>query len=159
LALRQELTNLIQQLRPAELEGKGLPAAINDYAEEWSRQAEIQAEVRIRRQRALPLEIEQTIFRIVQEALSNIARHSKASQVEIDLFYSTDNVTCTIQDNGAGFNPDSINKGLGLRSMDERAAGLDGTLAIASKPGEGTSITMSVPIIEARDSDLEEQNG
>ena len=159
LALRQELTNLIQQLRPAELEGKGLPAAINDYAEEWSRQADIQAEVRIRRQRALPLEIEQTIFRIVQEALSNIARHSKASQVEIELFYSPDNVSCTIQDNGAGFNPNSINKGFGLRSMQERASGLDGDLKITSKPGEGTSITMDFPIIEARNSDLEEQNG
>jgi signal transduction histidine kinase len=105
------------------------------------------------------LEIEQTTFRIIQEALSNIARHSKASQVEIDLFYSLDNINCTIQDNGAGFNPNSIKKGLGLRSMEERAAGLDGVLAITSKPGEGTSITMSFPINEALNSDLEEQNG
>ena len=101
--LRQELTNLIQQLRPAALEGKGLAAALGEYAEDWSRQNGIAAEVHVQRQRSLPLEIEQTVFRIVQEALANVARHSDASSVEINLIYTKDIISCSIHDDGDGF--------------------------------------------------------
>jgi NarL family two-component system sensor histidine kinase LiaS len=157
LALRQELTSLIQQLRPAALEGKGLAAALSEYTQEWSRQNGIAAEVRVQRQQALPLEIEQTVFRIVQEALANIARHSKANQVEIELFYTRDIVSCSIHDNGVGFDPDTSRKGFGLRSMSERAAGLRGTLVIESNQGEGTLISVNFPV--NGEPDLEELNG
>jgi NarL family two-component system sensor histidine kinase LiaS len=156
LALRQELTNLIQQIRPVGLNGKGLSAALQDYCEEWSRQTEINVEVRIRKQKSLLLEIEQTIFRIVQEALSNIARHSNASQVDIELIYDQELVTCTIQDNGVGFNPESTRKGLGLHSMQERAIESGGRLEIASKPGEGTSIALDMPFNDALKSVVED---
>ena len=159
LALRQELTNLIQQLRPVGLNGKGLSAALQEYCEEWSRQAEIDVELRIHKQKSLLLEIEQAIFRIVQEALSNIARHSNASQVEIELTYDQDKVSCTIQDNGVGFIPDSTRKGLGLQSMQERAIESGGRLDITSKPGQGTTITMDFPRNYALKSVVEEENG
>jgi NarL family two-component system sensor histidine kinase LiaS len=146
LALRQELTTLIQQLRPAALEGKGLATALNDYCEEWSRQNTIRADLRIRHKRQLDLEIEQTIFRIVQEALANIARHSDASQVDIDLIYKNEQVTCSIHDNGIGFDPDNTYDGLGLRSMAERADSVGGDLEIDTKLGEGTSISIKIPI-------------
>lgn len=145
-ALRQELTNLIQQLRPAALEGKGLAAALSEYVEDWSRQNRIAAEVHIQGHRVLPLEIEQTVFRIVQGALANVARHSNASQVEIDLIYTKDVVTCSIHDNGDGFDPETSDKGFGLRSMGERADALDGNLAIESNQGKGTSISITIPI-------------
>jgi NarL family two-component system sensor histidine kinase LiaS len=146
LALRQELTNLIQQLRPAALEGKGLATALNDYCEGWSRQNAVETDLRIRHQRQLDLEIEQTIFRILQEALANIARHSNANQVEIDLIYKTDHVTCTIRDNGGGFDLENRDGGHGLRSMAERATAIGGDLEIESIRGEGTSISITIPV-------------
>ncbi|MGW8144272.1 MAG: ATP-binding protein [Anaerolineales bacterium] len=146
LALRQELSNLIQHLRPAALEGKGLALALDDYIEEWSRQNRISAELRVLRERRLPLEFEQAIFRVVQEALANVARHSNASQVDIDLIYDNDLVTCIVQDNGVGFNPSEINGGLGLKSMSERVAAIGGDLKIKSKRGQGTSVSITTPV-------------
>ena len=145
LALRQELTNLIQQLRPAALEGKGLATALKDYCKEWSRQNEIKADLRIRHQRQLDLEIEQTIFRILQEALANIARHSDASRVDIDLVYNNEQIACNIHDNGVGFDPENTDEGLGLRSMAERAKSVGGELEIDTKIGEGTAISIKIP--------------
>jgi len=153
--LRRELTNLIQQLRPAALESKGLAAALGDYAEDWSRQNGIAAEVHMQHQRSLPLEIEQSLFRIVQEALANVARHSGAQSVEINLVYAKDIVTCSIHDDGGGFDPDENRKGVGLRSMAERAAALAGKLTIKSHPGDGTSVLVAIPIDGSADSDLE----
>lgn len=154
--LRQELTNLIQQLRPVALEGKGLAAALGEYAEDWSRQNGIIAEVHVQHQRALPLEIEQTVFRIVQEALANVARHSNASDVKIDLSYTKEVVSCSIHDDGEGFDPDKDRKGVGLRSMSERAEALGGKLKIESNQSEGTSISITIPINGSMDSDMEE---
>lgn len=156
LALRQELTNLIQQLRPAALEGKGLAVALSEYCEEWSRQNPIIAELRVQRQRQLDLEIEQTILRIVQEVLANVARHSHASQVDINLIYSSDFVTCTIQDNGDGFDPETKDRGFGLQSMAERSDRIGGELEIDSKIGEGTSISITIPVNSSRRSTVEE---
>jgi NarL family two-component system sensor histidine kinase LiaS len=146
LALRQELTNLIQQLRPAALEGKGLPVALNEYCEEWSRQNLIKVELRVQRQRQLPFEIEQAVFRILQEALANVSRHSNASQVDIDLIYSSEFVTCNISDNGVGFDLGKKGRGFGLRSMAERAAAIDSNLEMMSEKGAGTSISLIVPV-------------
>ncbi len=155
-ALRQELTNLIQQLRPAALEGKGLAAALKEYTEEWSRQNKIAAEVRLQRQRTLALEIEQTVFRIVQGALANVARHSNASRVEIELICTKDVVTCSIHDNGVGFDPETNDQGFGLLSMGERAESLGGNLAIESNQGNGTSILITIPISGSIESEAEE---
>lgn len=146
LALRVELTNLIQQLRPAALEGMGLAAALSNYSQEWSHQNAIEVEFRVQRQRQLPLEVEQTIFRIAQEALANVARHSNADQVEIDLIYNDDIVSCAIHDNGVGFDPNIIETGFGLRSMAERANASGGDLVIESDHSKGTSISISIPI-------------
>jgi NarL family two-component system sensor histidine kinase LiaS len=146
LALRKELTILIQQLRPAALEGKGLAGALSEYCQEWSRQNSIAAELRVQHQRQLRLEIEQAVFRIFQEALANVARHSKADRVEINLTYNHDNVACAIHDNGIGFDPAASEKGFGLRSMTERAVVLGGNLNIESDKSAGTTISITIPI-------------
>ena len=101
--LRQELTALILELRPAALEGKGLAVAVADYVADWSRQNESVPEVRIQGKRPLPLPIEQSLFRIAQEALANVARHSQAHQVEIILNYTHDSIMLRVADNGRGF--------------------------------------------------------
>lgn len=144
--LRKELTNLIQQLRPAALEGQGLAAALDDYVTDWSRQNNITAGVQVQNQRSLPLAIEQAVFRIVQEALANVSRHSNANGVEITLIYSRDSVSCSIRDDGEGFDPDEDLKGIGLLSMEERANELGGNLIVDSSQSVGTAIIVNIPI-------------
>ncbi|MBW8012890.1 MAG: sensor histidine kinase [Chloroflexi bacterium] len=144
--LRRELTDLIQELGPAALEDKGLASAVREYSDDWSRQNEIKVEVRIQSERSLPLELEQAVFRILQEALANAARHSQASNLEISLVYTKQDITCTIKDDGIGFNHDTEQPGFGLRSMQERANALGGAFAIESSPGNGTSLSFTLPL-------------
>ena len=145
-ALRKELTNLIQDLRAPALEGKGLATALQDYSHNWSRQNETELEIRLQGERPLPLDIEQTVFRIVQEALANVARHSNADKVEIGLVYTSKELTCMIRDNGCGFDPTQTLLGFGIRSMQERAKTLGGQLNLESAPGEGTIITLALKL-------------
>jgi NarL family two-component system sensor histidine kinase LiaS len=144
--LRQELTSLILELRPAALGDKGLASALRDYAADWSRQNEIACNVRIQGERFLPLEVEQPLFRITQEALANAARHSGAKAVEIALSYANGDVSLTISDDGDGFDVGSSHKGYGLKSMRERVDSLGGALSIDSELGQGTSISCTVPV-------------
>ena len=146
--LRQELTTLILDLRPAALKGKGLVSAVGEYVADWSRQNGIMPDVYIQGERALPLAIAQSLFRVMQEALANIARHSEAKQVDIGLNYSRGAVTLTIADNGCGFDVDNRRRGYGLNSMQERVAALDGTLTIESRLGQGTAVSCILPVEE-----------
>lgn len=143
--IRQELTALILDLRPAALKGEGLVSAVGEYVADWSRQNGMMPDVHIQGERALPLAIEQSLFRVMQEALANIARHSKATQVDIGLNYSRGAVTLTIADNGCGFDVDNRRRGYGLNSMQERAAALGGTLMIESRLGQGTAVSCFIP--------------
>ena len=144
--LREELTNLIFELRPAMLENQGLGPALDNYAVEWSRHNRITSEVRLANQRPLPIEIEQALFRIVQEALANVARHSKAGNVEIELRFNLDHLILTLSDDGQGFEPKSTPTGFGLRSMKQRAEALGGNLSVDALPGRGTTLTCRIPI-------------
>ena len=142
---QKELNVLIHEMRPAALEGKGLAEALRDYAADWSRGSEIPAEVRVRGEREVPLEVEQALFRVAQEALANVARHSKAKNVEIDLDYDADALTLCVSDNGRGFDLAAPNKGFGLKSMRERLTRLDGRAVVESAPGSGTRVTCFCP--------------
>jgi NarL family two-component system sensor histidine kinase LiaS len=145
-ALRKELTNMIQELRSPALEGKGLAAALQDYCDNWSRQNETELEIRLQGERPLPMDVEQTVFRIVQEALANVARHSKANKVEIELVYTSKELTCMVRDNGCGFDPAQALPGFGIRSMQERARTLGSQLNLESTTGEGTVITLTLKL-------------
>lgn len=148
--LRQELANLIHELRPPALAEKGLAVALRDYASNWSRQTNIPVEVVASGHLDQPA-VEQALFRITQEALANIARHSQAAHIVIELGQTTHQVTLTISDNGRGFDPKTSPTGLGLQSMRERAESLGGTLAIASQPGQGTSLSVQLPTHQRND--------
>jgi NarL family two-component system sensor histidine kinase LiaS len=138
---QQELTTLIRELRPAALKGKGLARALQDCVSDWSRQSHITAELRVRGERPLPLPLEQALFRVAQEALTNISRHSQATSVEVELVWENGDIILSIADNGHGFNVSSTDgKGLGLQSMRERVEALGGQLEVKSKPGTGTRI-------------------
>lgn len=130
---QQELTVLIHELRPAALEGRGLVAALRELLAGWSQQTQIAHDLRVQGERPLPLATELALYRIVQEALSNISRHSGASQVAIHLVWHDQQVELTITDNGHGFSTAvSETEGVGLHSIHERVEALGGTLTIAS---------------------------
>lgn len=144
---QQELGQIIAELRPAALEGQGLAAALRTDLENWSRRTRIPANLSVQNEQPLPLPVEQALYRVAQEALSNAARHSSASALEACLAYEPGLVTLTIRDNGVGFNPTAPNlAGFGLQSMRERLAGVGGRLDIQSAAGEGTALTARVPL-------------
>jgi two-component system, NarL family, sensor histidine kinase LiaS len=145
---QKELNILIHQMRPAALEDKGLAAALGDYAADWSRRSEIPADVHVRGERETPLEVEQALFRVAQEALANVARHSDAKSVEVDLIYETSGVTLRVADDGRGFDPEKEDggDGFGLKSISERLAKLGGHVDIQSAPGEGTRLVCVCPL-------------
>jgi len=144
---QQELTVLIRELRPAALAGKGLAAALQEYVDAWDRQSGIHAELHLRGERALPLPVEQAVFRLVQEALANVAKHSAADRVTVALEWTEDALKVTIEDNGRGFDlREAMGRGLGLANMQERVQALGGDIRITSRPGEGTRIEARIPL-------------
>jgi NarL family two-component system sensor histidine kinase LiaS len=144
--LREELTNLIKELRPPVLKDKGLVLALKEVAADWSQQNGIELDLRVKNERSLPLDIEQAVYKIVQEALSNVARHSQADNVFLRLVYSDQSLKCSIKDDGKGFDPLKDHAGFGLQSLRERASGLGSELQISSIIGNGTEISFEVPL-------------
>jgi len=142
----QELTFLIQEMYPIALKEKGLTTALREYVFEWKTRTDIRVDLQVEGECHLPLEIEQAMYRIVQESLANIARHSRANTVEFSVIYHADHIEVRISDNGQGFDLAQKPNGIGLRSMGERAKSIGGTLIINSAPGKGTCITLNVPI-------------
>ncbi len=135
---QQEVTATIHALRPAALDEVGLAEALRAYVAEWHERHQVVAEVRYHGRRDLPLPIEQVLFRVAQEALANIVRHSHATHVTIEISSESQAVTQTITDNGRGFQPDTpASNGIGLQSMRERVVAAGGTLLIESQPGRG----------------------
>jgi signal transduction histidine kinase len=146
---QQELTSLIRELRPVALEGKGLVAALRELATEWSQQTHIVANLRVEGEgvkethgtQMLPLTVEEALFRVAQEALANVARHSKATLVQMILTITDDTVTLSIADNGQGFDTTRQgHMGVGLLSMQERMKALGGDVQVESTSGKGTRV-------------------
>jgi NarL family two-component system sensor histidine kinase LiaS len=152
---QKELNVLIQEMRPAALEGKGLATALREYVVRWSEGAEIRADFRVQGERRVPLEVEQALFRVAQEALANVARHSGAGHAEVDLIYAADTVTLRVADDGRGFDTSrNPGGGFGLQSMRERLVRLGGHLNVESAPGKGTRVECFCPVQEKKGEDL-----
>ncbi len=148
--LDRDVDHLVWELRPTALDDLGLRAALANYIEDWSRRAQIHAELHTAglSTERLASEIETTLYRIAQEALNNIAKHAHARQVEIILERRTDQVLLIVEDDGVGFEPvgmDRQRRGFGLLGMQERAALVGATIQIESAPGEGTTIFVRTP--------------
>jgi signal transduction histidine kinase len=123
-----------------------LAATLREYVFEWEGRTDIQADVNIDAERRLHLDIEQAIYRVVQEALSNVSRHSRATHVELALSYKADRVEVVVADNGCGFDQDARPGGVGLRSIRERIESLGGVVGIESLPDCGTRLSVRLPI-------------
>ena len=152
---QKELNVLIQEMRPAALEGKGLATALREYVARWSDGAEIPADFRVQGEREVPLEAEQALFRVAQEALANVARHSEARHAEIDLVYTRNAVTLRVADDGRGFDPlRNPGGGFGLQSMRERLVRLGGHVNVESAPGKGTRVEGFCPLRQEKGTEL-----
>ncbi len=146
---RQELTVLIRELRPARLDKKGLAAVLRGYAGDWSRRMGIAVALQVQGERVIALDSEEALFRVAQEALANIARHSGAEHVTIHLAWDGVQVRLTITDDGTGFDVAHANgRGVGLASMRERMAAHNGTLTIFSAAG-ATTVQATIPLHSA----------
>ncbi len=141
----QELTFLIQEIYPMALQEKGLEAVMREYVFEWENYNDITVQLATRNGRSLPLAVEQAIYRVTQESLANVARHSKAHRVELSLVYNDDSVQLSISDDGQGFDTEKRPQGMGLRSIRERVSSIHGTVQIQSTPEGGTRIIVQVP--------------
>jgi signal transduction histidine kinase len=145
-----ELQRLIADLRPSHLDDLGLPSALRWYASDVEGRTSLNVRVEIKgEERDISTSIKTAVFRIVQEALTNVIRHAGARQVLITLEYKSDELQVRVKDDGQGFDTQATRKGKrvswGLKNMEERTALLGGKFAVRSRPGEGTTIEVSVP--------------
>ncbi|HET9727058.1 MAG TPA: sensor histidine kinase [Gemmatimonadales bacterium] len=145
----EESRRMMAALRPEVLEQRGLPEALGRVCQEWSRRTGIESKLSVTGT-AEPLhpEIELTILRGVQEGLTNVARHSGAHTTAVTLSYMEDLVVLDVQDDGKGFVPSEAGRtGYGLHGMRERVEGLQGSLQVESVLGEGTTISLTLPVL------------
>lgn len=144
-----EVRTLSHRLRPTVLDTFGLPAALRHLGEEFAEHAELAFFMRLRGpEQVLPDDIKTVLFRITQEALTNIQRHARASRVDLRLIYGPAGVRLTVQDDGVGYDVQALQldprRGIGLRNMHERMASIGGRLAVQSQPGS-TRVVAQVP--------------
>jgi PAS domain S-box-containing protein len=143
-----EVRRIMADLRPSILDDLGILPALNWFCREYQKtypQISVEKQIGISEDE-VPDSLKIVIFRISQEAMSNIAKHSKASLVDVVLQKAGESVELTIQDNGHGFKTDEIAKGFGLSTMRERAELSGGTFAIQSTEGKGTVIRATWPL-------------
>ena len=142
-------TNIAQSLRPPVLDDGGIVGALESLAREFKNRFEIDCKV-IADTSASQLKSKQVLglYRIVQEALTNVARHSQATEASISLLQGGGRLTLNISDNGKGIGPDAIAdpKAIGLVGMKERAMAIGARLVIAGSRHQGTVVTIEVPL-------------
>ena len=143
--LDRDIEHLVWELRPTALDDLGLRAALTNYVQTWSKRVDIHAQLHTSGllDDRLPSEAETTLYRIAQEALSNVAKHSRADNVEVILERRPDHVLLIVEDDGVGFDygeASSAGRGFGLQGMQERAALGGASLEIESAAGKGTTI-------------------
>lgn len=144
-----EVRNISHRLRPAELDVLGLPAALEQMGREFSEHSDMAFDMRVGGTPSkLPDEISTVLFRVTQEALTNIEKHAGASQVQLRLVYGQRGVRLRISDDGTGFDEAEVRlhpkRGIGLRNMRERLASIGGLFAIRSRTGR-TDVVAEVP--------------
>ena len=144
----QDVRRLAVELRPSALDDFGLAPALERLVDTYGRQAAVPVHLEITLgDDRLPAEVETTLYRMVQEALTNVAKHADATSISILLTRTASSVRLVVEDDGAGFEPGGARDGgLGLPGMRERVALLDGRLRVESAHGKGTTLVAEVPI-------------
>ncbi|MFN3928073.1 MAG: ATP-binding protein [Thermoflexus sp.] len=147
--IMEDLHRLAMDLRPAILDHLGLVAALRQYIGMYQRRygLDVQFESIGLEEERLPPVVEIALYRILQEALTNVARHARATRVDVLLERRGDRIIAVVEDNGVGFDPEQAMRDghLGLFGMRERAEQLGGKLIVESTPGSGTTVVVEVP--------------
>ncbi len=144
----EEARRSVLDLRAAPLERRSFCDALRDlvtqYGTEWNLESEFEA---VGADRPLPIYVEAGLYRMAQEALTNVVRHAQAKKVCIHFTATPDQVELVVEDDGIGFDTEALAKGrFGLVGLNERTRLLGGTLEVCSVPGEGTEIKITVPL-------------
>jgi len=147
--LERGLAEVAERLRPSALDALGLRAALEQHLATWTERTRIEVgfECPGLSHKRLPEEVETALYRLVQEALTNVARHAEATQVDVVVQLTDEYALISVEDDGVGFEPDAIPEGsFGLVGMHERVTLCGGSLEIQSSPGRGTAILSRVPL-------------
>lgn len=151
--IEQDLRYIIRHLYPSIIR-IGLPSALNSLAERFHGVFDVEidideavSEIEGSMSSGLSVDLRLSLYRVVEEALTNVAKHSQASRVQITLGYSSDTeIYLTIQDDGRGFDPSDASPGTGHLSMQDYVEDLDGKLEVESAPGSGTKVKVWVNV-------------
>jgi signal transduction histidine kinase len=144
----QDVRRLAVQLRPKALDDFGLVAAVEHLVQTFSEATAIRVDLEAQLgDKRLPAEVETTLYRIVQEALTNIVKHAEGSRVSVLLVRRSGTATVVIEDDGKGFDPAELREeGMGIIGMRERVELHEGRLTVESTPGSGTTLVAEVPL-------------
>jgi signal transduction histidine kinase len=144
-----ELRRIVADLSPAVLERLGLGPAVRQLATRFGTICNAAVRLRIRLAAGLPIDAQEVIYRVAQEALQNVAKHARATQVNVSLEVTDKSIRLRVVDNGAGFAVKAASgqpMSFGLAGMRERAELLGGTLVVRSAPGKGAAVTLRLPV-------------
>ncbi len=149
-AALEDVRRVALDLRPKILDDLGLAAALEWRVEEFEKAHQVRASLHVEGvTQRLPRMLELVLYRVAQEALTNVARHAQASQVAVTLIQSDGQVLLRVADDGVGFDPaqvDEASDGLGLLGMRERLAMVGGEFLLESAPGQGTQLAARIPL-------------
>jgi PAS domain S-box-containing protein len=154
--IARDTHQLARDLRPAALDDFGLVIALSNYLEEWSQRYKLLADfqsIGFNDEERFSVQVETTLYRTVQEALTNVVKHAEAEHVSLILKQSPEALLAVIEDDGKGFEVEAVmdtpiaERRLGLLGMQERVELVGGTLEIESAPGAGTTVAIRIPII------------
>jgi signal transduction histidine kinase len=145
-----ELQRLIADLRPSHLDDLGLPAALRWYGGEVEKRSQIKTKMEVTGEpQDIPLQVKTALFRVAQEALTNVVKHANAQTALIRLNFQPDVVILEVQDDGCGFDQELVNRSQraswGLAGMEERASLLGGSVSVNSQVGQGTLVRVIIP--------------
>ena len=146
-AAQREMTRLIKDLRPGSLQEQGLGDALNDYTLLFGAREHVLIYLEAQGNDALlPPSVSESLYRVAQEALHNVARHARATRVDVHLRCIPELVALTIRDNGIGFDTSQPRRGLGLANMEERMMTVGGVLTVFSQTGSGATVLAEVAL-------------
>nr|WP_138754873.1 sensor histidine kinase [Paenibacillus sinopodophylli] len=153
--MMEDIRGLAWELRPSVLDDLGVVPAIRTYTDNYSQHFGIRILLHCNLKSRIGIMKETAIYRVIQEALTNIAKYADAAEAEVAIEERPDEVEIRIVDRGQGFKIEQSRQGVGLFSMEERARSIGGKLDIASEPGKGTSVRLIVPKGEQQHSVLD----
>lgn len=145
--ITESLARIVREYHPAELLGLGLADTLRTHVRQWAERHGVRWRfTTVPVEGLLAPDDELQIYRVLQEALANTGRHAHAAAVDVAITATPDHLVVRVHDDGTGFPPNAIGRGLGLATMQERAMLLRATLAVESDPAAGTTVTLEVPL-------------